>query len=60
MQQNKWIERWYGSPDLKGWSIIEEGSRKLIAYLGELVDSESVTYIVMAHNKSIERTEIEQ
>ena len=52
-----WIERWYGSggkEGFEGWSILEEESRNLIAYLGREVSSESVSEIVQAHNAVFE------
>lgn len=50
---NKWRERWYGSggiSGLEGWSIVDDRTNALIAYLGREVSSEAVSEIVMAHN----------
>ena len=52
-----WTGRWYGSGGedwFEGWSILEEESRNLVAYLGKGVSSEAVSEIIQAHNNTFE------
>ena len=46
-QQDRWVERWYGSTE-KGWWICS--GREHIAHLGTEVSSDEVRKIVDAHN----------
>lgn len=50
---DRWRERWHGSggvSGLQGWSIINDRTSELVAYLGTNVSSDAVSEIVMAHN----------
>ena len=48
-QQDRWVERWYGSLAEKGWWIC--CGREHIAHLGIEVSSDEVRKIVDAHNR---------